>query len=77
MATFRKQGDKIRAEIAIKGVRKSKSFRTKAEAQHWAYEEERKIRTLADGGNIDTLFLNSALAHLKIMYLYSHHQLMF
>ena len=43
MATFRKQGNKIRAEIAIKGVRKSKSFKTKAEAHHWAYEEEQKI----------------------------------
>ncbi len=65
MATFRKQGDKIRAEIAIKGVRKSKSFRTKAEAQHWAYEEERKIRTLAEGGKLDALFSDVLERYLK------------
>jgi len=36
MATFRKVGDRWRAEIARKGVRRSAMFKTKAEAQAWA-----------------------------------------
>lgn len=56
MATFRKRGDKYRAEIVKNGVRKSKSFRTKAEAMAWAVDEERKIAILASGGQIETVF---------------------
>ena len=36
MATFRKVDGKWRADVARKGVRKSKRFRTKAEAMRWA-----------------------------------------
>lgn len=43
MATYRKRGATWRAEIARKGVRKSETFSTKAEAIAWATAEEAKI----------------------------------
>lgn len=43
MATFRKVGDKYRAEVRKRGVYASDNFRTKAEAAKWAAEIERDI----------------------------------
>lgn len=43
MAYIRKTASGYRAEIEIKGVRKSKSFDTKREAQIWAASEETQI----------------------------------
>ena len=56
MATIRKRGDKYRVEVYKNGVRKSKTFRTKAEANLWGIEEERKIELNAQGRQPDTLF---------------------
>ncbi|MBT3489044.1 MAG: site-specific integrase [Gammaproteobacteria bacterium] len=43
MATFRKRGKNWAAEINLKGVRKSKTFRTKQAAKNWVSDEERLI----------------------------------
>lgn len=43
MASFRKQGDKYRAEIARHGVRKSKGFKTLEQAEAWAAITESRI----------------------------------
>ncbi|RXZ42651.1 tyrosine-type recombinase/integrase [Crenobacter cavernae] len=59
MATFRKRGDAWRAEVSKRGVRRSGTFDTKAEAVAWATKVEAEIldgkilavntsRTLAD-----------------------------
>lgn len=57
MGTIRKIQDKYRAEIAKCGVRKSKRFKTKAEAQQWIFEEERKIEEKMSAGiRSDVLF---------------------
>lgn len=47
MAYIRKTASGYRAEIEIKGVRKSKSFDTKREAQIWAASEETQINQSA------------------------------
>lgn len=46
MATFRKVGEKWRAEIARKGVRKSAMFTSKAEAQAWAGRVEFSVTNI-------------------------------
>lgn len=43
MATFRKRGDKWRAEISKNGIRKSATFNTKTEATRWALSIESQI----------------------------------
>lgn len=49
MATFRKlPSGKIRAEVSVNGVRKSKSHNTRPEAQRWALDTEAELR----GGDI-------------------------
>ncbi|SPU49882.1 site-specific integrase [Bordetella trematum] len=50
MGTFRKRGDTWRAEISKAGVRESKTFDTKREAQEWAAARETEISTVAVGG---------------------------
>lgn len=50
MAYITKAGDKWRVQIERNGTRKSKSFRTKAEATLWAQAEESSILTARDGG---------------------------
>lgn len=49
MAYIRPVGDKYKAEIEIKGVRKSKTFDKKADAQRWATKEEAAINA-SEGG---------------------------
>ena len=43
MAAFRKKGKSWEASICCKGIRTSKSFDTKLEAQHWATHTEKEI----------------------------------
>ena len=43
MATFRKIGNRWKAEVAKQGIRESKSFGTKSEAQSWARDKESEI----------------------------------
>ncbi|VTU07641.1 Uncharacterised protein [Actinobacillus porcinus] len=43
MATFNKVNGKWRVQVRKKGITKSAYFRTKAEAQAWAYDIENKI----------------------------------
>jgi integrase len=43
MATFTKRGDKWRVEVRTKGVRRAKTFSTKASAKLWASKVEREI----------------------------------
>lgn len=45
MATFTKRNNTWRAQVRKKGVVKSKSFRTKAEAVAWANRTEMEIDT--------------------------------
>jgi integrase len=45
MATFRKRGNKWRAEVTKNGVRKSASFLAKAQAISWAADIEGEIRS--------------------------------
>jgi len=49
VASFRKRGTSWRAEIVRGGVRESKTFRTKAEAQAWAAEVETELRATKRG----------------------------
>ncbi|KGQ32188.1 hypothetical protein P375_06240 [Gallibacterium genomosp. 2] len=51
-----KNGVKWRAEIFKLGVRKSKSFKTKAEANVWVVDEERKLENYKNGIPEDILF---------------------
>jgi len=44
MATFRKRSGGWRAEVCIKGIRRSATFTTKREAQAWAAQEETRLR---------------------------------
>ncbi|CFU78997.1 integrase [Bordetella pertussis] len=49
MGTYRKRGDTWRAEINKAGVRESKTFPTKREAQEWAAARETELATIAVG----------------------------
>ena len=49
MATFRKRGNKTVAEVAVKGIRKSKSFPNKTMAKSWATEMEFQLSQQAEG----------------------------
>lgn len=48
MASYRKCGEKWSVTVQVAGVRRSKSFFTKAQARNWALEMERQM-TSADG----------------------------
>ena len=50
MASFYKTATGWRAQIARKGMRASKVFKTKAEAQAWATVEEARVLKEAGGG---------------------------
>jgi integrase len=50
MASFKKVGTVWRVQLALKGVRQSKSFSTKAEAVAWASARESEIRTGFNAG---------------------------
>lgn len=50
MAYIRKQGDNWRAEIQRNGIRSSKVFPTKREAQAWATAEEGRAKAARKGG---------------------------
>ncbi len=43
MAAIMKRGDRWRAEVRLKGIRKTKTFRTKAAAKAWALQMEVEI----------------------------------
>jgi len=45
MASFTKVGKRYRADVCVNRIRKSKSFRTKAEARGWALQTEIEIET--------------------------------
>lgn len=49
MASFRKSGNGWRAEIAKKGIRESRTFPTKREAQEWAATREAEITNMRAG----------------------------
>ena len=51
MATFRKSGNRWRADVKRQGVRRSKTFKTKNDAMLWAIEQE-KVIIAADGDYI-------------------------
>lgn len=51
MGTYRKRGDTWRAEINKAGVRESKTFPTKREAQEWAAARETELATIAVGNH--------------------------
>jgi integrase len=45
MASFTKRGDQWRAQVLKRGIRATKTFRTKAEAIFWANQREAEIET--------------------------------
>jgi hypothetical protein len=45
MASFQKVNNKWRAQINLQGVRRSRTFKTKAEATRWAKEFEKEFFT--------------------------------
>lgn len=49
MATFRKIGNRWRAEVFVNGIRKSKTRDTKQEAKNWAAQTEYELGQMADG----------------------------
>lgn len=49
MASFVKQGSKWRAQIYVNGIRKAKSFPTKAQAKSWATETEFLLSQQSEG----------------------------
>jgi integrase len=49
MATFRKRGLRWFAEVKLNGVRRGKTFDTKAQAKNWAAAEETRINSLGAG----------------------------
>ncbi|WP_411887408.1 tyrosine-type recombinase/integrase [Hydrocarboniphaga effusa] len=62
MATFRKRGERWRAEIVRKGKRESQTFDTKAQARAWADEVEGEILSGKDGHRLTKKTLSDALA---------------
>ncbi|QDJ13050.1 integrase [Mergibacter septicus] len=64
MATFIKTKTSWKAQIRKKGISKSKNFRTKAEAQNWAYKLEMEI----ESGKYDAI-PNLPFSHLIEKYL--------
>lgn len=56
MASYRKNGNVWEAQVAKLGVRKSKSFFTKAEAQNWAAKTEAEILAGKKSGVADKTF---------------------
>lgn len=52
MGTFRKRGDVWRAEVSKSGIRESKTFGTKREAQEWAARRESEISGVSVAGLI-------------------------
>lgn len=49
MATFKKVSTGYKVEVCVKGVRKSKTFTTKAEGKSWAAQKEHELNQMADG----------------------------
>jgi hypothetical protein len=49
MATYRKRGDKWRAEIVRRGVRESATFDSKREAVDWAARRELELANIRAG----------------------------
>lgn len=56
MASFRKKNNGWEASVCRKGVRRSRTFDTKSEAQHWAADIEREILDGLDGKIPDKTF---------------------
>lgn len=61
MASLRKKGNGWEASVCRKGVRRSRTFDTKTEAQHWAADIEREILD-GVGGKIPDKILGELLA---------------
>lgn len=61
MAAIRRRGKRWHAEVRVRGVRSCRSFATKAEAQAWAVDVERRIRERFTDGRHD---LECAIASL-------------
>ena len=60
MATYRKRGDSWRVEIAIKGIRRSATRKSKSEAIAWAHQQEAEILA-GDRGEIPNKTFSDAL----------------
>ena len=44
MASINKRGKSWRAHVSVEGKTRTKTFKTKAEAQDWAYQTEKELR---------------------------------
>ena len=55
MPSIQKTAKGYRAQVAIKGVRDSQSFRTKREAEAWAFARENELRSSPETGSRYTL----------------------
>lgn len=65
MASFRKTSSGWRAEIYVKGVRDSRTFDTKGEAQHWALKRETELRSITSGAGSKTHTVGDVLDDYK------------
>ncbi|MBV7387914.1 site-specific integrase [Pasteurellaceae bacterium TAE3-ERU1] len=66
MATIRKyRGKSYRAEICVNGVRRSKLFPTRQEAQAWAVDTERELKLIAGGKLPDITFREVIQRYMK------------
>lgn len=65
MASLRKKGNGWEASVCRKGVRRSRTFDTKTEAQHWAADVEREILD-GVGGKIPDKSLGELLARYAV-----------
>lgn len=52
MATFRKVAGGVKAEVCVQGIRKSKTWPTKAEARNWAAQTEFELGQQAKGTSV-------------------------
>ena len=60
MASIRKRGKRWQAQVRVRGVAKSRTFETKAEAQKWAFAEERTATQSVAGLTVGDAFARYA-----------------
>ena len=60
MATYRKRGDSWRVEVALKGIRRSATRKSKSEAIAWAHQQESEILA-GERGDIPNKVFSEAL----------------
>lgn len=65
MATFRRRGNRTQAEVCVNGIRKAKTFESKAAARMWASEQELEISRGERGEIPDKTFADLLERYVK------------